>query len=163
MTDADEYTRRQFDEPWDFTVSGGASQDFKLRYDFPEFAGWLKAEFDVVSWSYVDYRNSPKPYYSFVVEYRKPVGESSQSEPQTAAGECMENERRIIMLEGATPRFLVGFIRSFRKRLPSNTDLVTVIHPLTYARFDPSLSDEEAMIKMMTDDEDLMRELGVVQ
>lgn len=148
------YRRQQFDETWDFIVSGILPDGNRgLVYDWAEFEEWLRAEFEVLRFQALTENQTSQPRLEFnLASPLNPLGVEIM-------GTAYFSDKHI-ELEPATPRFVVQFLKKFAGRFPQNSRLYTIIHTLTHARFDPSMDEENAMMNMMTDDTELMEELG---
>lgn len=149
------YKRRQFDEPWDFIISGILPDGRQeLIIDQRLFESWLRAQFHVLRFVFRGPEHTTLPGYEFAISSDlNPLGLEVEGRLYADNGQ--------LEFEPVTPRFIVRFLRAFIERFPENRQLYTIIHTLTYARFDPSLDEEEVMLKLLTDDEKLMEELGV--
>lgn len=148
------FRRRQFDEPYDFIVSGMLADGKRgLIFEWADFEQWLRAEFEIVRLVSLTGEQTSQPRLEFnLVTPLNPLG-------MEVVGSAYYSDRHL-ELEPATPRFLVHFLRKFAARFPANEKLFTIVHTLTFARFDPSMDEENAMLNMMTDDMELMEELG---
>ncbi|MGU3495086.1 hypothetical protein ACLBXM_13670 [Xanthobacteraceae bacterium A53D] len=159
------YQRSQHDVIWDFIIGGSPQQGGRLHFEMDEFRDFLAAHFTLTSWFYMGPDATPFPQHAFQMLHAHP-NHLKLPAPYPLEieidGHAYDN-RSSIEFETATPRFVLGFLRQFQRRFPANTHLVTIIHTLTYARFDPSLPDEEALNRMLSDDEALMREMGAIE
>jgi hypothetical protein len=149
------YKRRQFNEPWDFIVSGikrDGTRGLELKHG--EFEEWLRQNYRLLEFVFRGPEESSIPHHSFVIATElNPLGMDVQGTLYTLDGH--------LELEPVTPLFVVRFLKAFQRRFPENKNIFSIIHTLTYARFDPSLHEEEAMLKMLSDDRELMEQLGV--
>ncbi|MDP9835975.1 hypothetical protein J2T09_000717 [Neorhizobium huautlense] len=162
-----EYKRSQYDVAWDFMVFGGPRQDSRLNYRIEDFKEWVNANFTLTSWGYLDRSILPFPQYTFTLLHSHPnhlkLPVPYESEEIEIEGLAYDDLKKGLEFEVATPRFIGGFVRKFQERFPENTDIIIGIHTLTFSRFNASLSEDEAMNNMLTDDLNLMRELGMIE
>jgi hypothetical protein len=149
------YRRRQFDEPWDFIISGILPDGRQeLIVDQRLFETWLRSHFKTLRYVFRGLEHTSMSGFEFAIATDlNPLGLEVEGRLYADNGQ--------LELEPVTPRFIVRFLRAFIEQFPENRQLFTIVHTLTYARFNPLLDDEEAMLKLLTDDEKLMEELGV--
>lgn len=148
------YRRRQFDEPWDFIISGILPEgNSGLIFGWNEFETWLRSEFEVLRYEVMTPEQTTQPHVEFNLSTPlNPLDVEVNGSAFFSDGQ--------INLEPVTPRFVFRFLTSFVKRFPRNNQIFTIMNTITHARFDPSMDEENAMLNMMTDDMELMDELG---
>jgi hypothetical protein len=149
------FKRRQFNEPWDFIISGIKPDGTRGLIHAPkEFEVWVRTNYRILNFDFQGPEDASIPHYSFTIGTDlNPLGMDVEGTLYPLDGH--------LELEPVTPLFVVRFLAAFQRQFPENTNLFTIIHTLTYGRFDPSLDEEEAMLKILSDDRELMEELGV--
>jgi len=155
------FQRRNYDSWFDVIVAPGPKQGQVMKYDFDELRAWLEKRYRTVNWRRQDWRISPVTGCDFEI-IPDPMFRIKPDSPTEIGVFIYDSGFRQLEFEPVTPRFVVQFLRTFSRDFPENNDIYTVVHSLTYGRFNPLLSDDDAMNMMLSDDEALMRELDVI-
>ena len=131
-----------------------------LDFAFDEFEGWLKSEWDLVRWEYLDWRETPDPYYIFAIRWEN---DKDWSEKQVE-GLISESKYEIAWRDECPASFVLDFVRRFVARFPANGDHLC-FHDGDggFSLYEPDLTDEELYDRIVgepyTLDEDLQKRI----
>jgi hypothetical protein len=150
--DTDQDLNSQFDTAAEIIVAAGPAKDGGLAVDPVRFKTWLHENFAVLEWERVE---APPARYEFAIDFPLESDPAFQVE-----GLIYEDGRKGIAFGRATPRFTAAFLAAFVEHFPENTDVITVIDDRIGARFDASLDERDALLKMISHDEALAQTLA---
>ena len=151
-TGQDQGRNSQFDTPAAIIVAAGPAKDAGLAIDPVRFKTWLHENFAVLEWERIE---TPPPHYEFAIDFPLERDPAFQVE-----GLIYEDGRKGIAFGQATPRFTATFLSALVEHFPENTDVITVVDDRICARFDASLDEGGALLKMISHDEALARTLA---
>ncbi|SFR52330.1 hypothetical protein [Litoreibacter janthinus] len=152
--DEREWLKTQFDVPYHFLFAGqqAGKPEGMLDYLEEDLMLWLSDTIGVLGVERAEFDG----FEMLLTSVPDPSADDLADLPQVD----FKRPDGTIFFENATPRFGIRFIHAFLSRFRQARPLFTVYGGVALNKFDPSLSEEEAMIQLMLDDPDFARELG---